>query len=161
MGDEAGPPLPEPPASPQSPSVGPPETVAMGPGKAGGPPAPPSPVSLQAVGRRLTKESSMIFSGTVLLKGVTIISSIALARILGADALGLWAIVTASAGLLWVVAEFGVGAAAVTVIGEVKADPGERAKAESTVYLLSLGVGGAVIVAYVLATPLLAYGLYR
>ena len=54
---------------------------------AGPPPGPagtaPGGASLQAVGRRLAKESTMVIAQTVLVKGVTIISSILLARILG------------------------------------------------------------------------------
>src|SRR3990172_10451241 len=127
---------------------------------AGPPPGPagtaPGGASLQAVGRRLAKESTMVIAQTVLVKGVTIISSILLARILGRDQLGLWTVVTATGGVVWVVAELGLGAALVPLIAEAKADGRRVARLQATSFLLSMVVGGMIITGYVAVTPHLA-----
>lgn len=123
--------------------------------------SPPPKLSIQAVGKRLTKETGMVFGGTVLLKGVTIISSIILARLLGASALGTWAVVTATGGMAWVLAELGLGAATVRIVAQAKEDERERVKAETTALYLALLVGAGVIGSFAALTPLLAAELYR
>src|SRR3990172_4447057 len=102
----------------------------------------------------------MVIAQTVLVKGVTIISSILLARPLGRDQLGLWTVVPATGGVVWVVAELGLGAALVPLIAEAKADGRRVARLQATSFLLSMVVGGMIITGYVAVTPHLATAVY-
>jgi len=102
----------------------------------------------------------MVAGQTVLLKGVTIISSILLARILGPEQFGLWAIVTATSGIVWIVAELGLGASVIPLIAEARGNQGRIARVQATAFLLAMGLGGAIIAGYVASTPLLATSLY-
>jgi len=125
------------------------------------PATPPASEPLEAMGRRLTKDSLLLLSNAILLKGVTIISSILLARLLGPGQLGLWAVVTATGGLAWVVADLGLAVATMATVAERNTDPEARARVQTTALFLALGLGGLIVAGYGLIVPLIAAELYQ
>lgn len=118
----------------------------------------PGAGGIRDVGLRLSKESAHVLGQNVILKPVTVVASILLARFLGPVALGLWALVTSTSGWIWVLAEVGLGTAVVPVVAEARVSG--RSHAEGTALRLGLFSALPIAVAYALLASFFASDIY-
>jgi O-antigen/teichoic acid export membrane protein len=117
---------------------------------------------IKKTGRRMAKYSAYIFFSTILLKGIILIQSIVVARLLGPEQLGMLSIVTSLGAIVSTVSGFGMVSALVRIVPEYKLkDP---QKVDSTLiafFWLSIMTTLPVLGLYVLLDPFIAVGLYN
>jgi len=117
---------------------------------------------IRETGRRIAKYSAYILASTVLLKGITLIQSVVVARLLGAEQLGMLSIVTSLGGVFSAVSGFGMAAAVVRIIPEYRVrDPQKVDRTLTTFFWLSIITTLPVLGLYVLLDPFIAVGLYN
>lgn len=93
------------------------------------------PRAMQQRARRLARGGAAIFATSLLLKSVSVLASILIARWLGPFLLGEWTLVTYVTGLVYLFIELGTGTAAVRLIAGYKATNPARARQIARVYI--------------------------
>jgi O-antigen/teichoic acid export membrane protein len=98
---------------------------------------------------------------SLLLKSVSVLASILIARWLGPFLLGEWTLVTYVTGLVYLFIELGTGTAAVRLIATYKTTEPNRARQVARTYVaLELLLASTVLAVFVILVPWLSQGVY-
>ncbi|MFC1512087.1 oligosaccharide flippase family protein [Candidatus Latescibacterota bacterium] len=109
------------------------------------------------VGYRLAKGVFWTFSGTIISRGMSMIASILVARMLGIEGYGEWGIINSTIGLFGVFAGFSLGLTATKYVAEFRqSDPDRAGRIIGLSILFSMVTGGLIALGLFIFAPLLA-----